>query len=87
MAEKSRQGINIRVCTKTPLLGEKAGPLLDNVGKREEQDLGDPRLEAKKRVTKCQRETYELKKSGYIFSENLEYRANCKCSPMQTFLK
>ena len=48
MAEKSRQGINIRVCTKAPLLGEKAGPLLDNVGKREEQDLGDPRLEAKK---------------------------------------
>ena len=66
---------------------KKQVPLLDNVGKREEQDLGDPRLEAKKRVTKCQRETYELKKSGYIFSENLEYRANCKCSPMQTFLK
>ena len=40
MAEKSRQGINIRVCTKAPLLGEKAVPLLDNVGKREEEDLG-----------------------------------------------
>ena len=47
MAEKSRQGINIRVCTKAPLLGEKAVPLLDNVGKREEEDLGDPTIGGK----------------------------------------
>ena len=47
MAEKSRQGINIRVCTKAPLLSEKAAPLLDNVGKREEEDLGDQIIEGK----------------------------------------
>ena len=69
---------------------KKQVPLLDNVGKREEQDLGDLIIGGKKRVIKCQREPYELKKSGYISSENLEYQAKCKsgeCSPMQTFLK
>ena len=50
MAEKSRQGINIRVCTKAPLLGEKAGPPTRQCGQeggRGSWCLGDPTIGGK----------------------------------------
>ena len=47
MAEKSRQGINIRGWTKAPLLDEKAGPPTKECEEGGEDDLGDPTIGGK----------------------------------------